>query len=133
MRSTIKDISILILVSISIAFLQSCGDSEEKPFEPQEETHYIDANFIIIEKGDEYYNSGFEHYFIIKKINKPFYFKYTYRTLKEIKDKKFYSHALGDTLHFDYIQKKKFWNCETFYPINTNTNASYSIKNKMKK
>jgi hypothetical protein len=113
--------NIYILLALSL-LLVSCGGDDE-PFKPVLETHFINEDFVIIEKNC--YDTH-DYTFLIQSVSEPtYFFKWTDSDtgLDNITTKQFYSKGIYDTLHFDYIKRERFFKCKNIHLINENQNG----------
>jgi len=113
-----KKVFILLVTTL---LLVSCG-GETEPFKPVAETHFIDEDFIILEKSC--YDTH-DYVFLIQSVSEPtFFFRWTDSDdIDDITTKQYYSHAINDTLHFDYIKRNRFFKCDNIHIINQNQNG----------
>jgi hypothetical protein len=99
-----------ILLICNIFFI-SCSDDDVEQ-QPREETSYINENCILIQKRA--YNSN-EYTFLMQSTSEPDkYFLWCDGDISgnDITTKMFYSYESGDTLHWDFIKKKRFFKCK---------------------
>lgn len=119
-----------VVLFIMSMFLVSCGGDDE-PFKPETETHFINEDFIIIEKSC--YNTH-DYVFLIQSVSEPtFFFRWTDSDdITDITTKQYYSHGINDTLHFDYIKRNRFFKCDNIHIINQNQNGEVEQKRSTK-
>jgi hypothetical protein len=109
MDKKLLNLYLLLLIGGCVSFF-GCGEKEV--FHPKKESHFIDEDFILIQKN--VFNSN-EYTFLIQSTSEPnYFFLWTEEDVNfpEITTQQFYSYGIGDTLHYDYIQKNRFFKCE---------------------
>ena len=104
--------TIKILLALIILTLLLTGCSSEK--KPDPKVHYINIDCVIVDKMlaipmNE--SRNFSHAFLIRSVKDTnMYCEYTSIGCNcQMTDSFFYTHYIGDTLHFDYIAKRRFF------------------------
>ena len=93
----------------AMVFTSCCGE------DPNEETHYMDTDFVLVQKNEHGSTDGDEPYieFVIRTQEEP----YMYRVLSNdcgcggiaIDRDDFHKYEVGDLLHYDYIRRDAFF------------------------
>lgn len=105
-----RTFKILIALIILTFVLAGCGSEPT----PNPKIHYINIDCVIINKMlvvPMKESRDFSHAFLIRSVKDTnMYCEYTsIRCNCQMTDSFFYTHYIGDTLHFDYIAKRRFF------------------------
>ncbi len=116
-RLKLKLFIALCIIVIILAFT-ACSNEH---FKPNTDVHYVNDSAIIIKHSKSTPNQGYEGYaFLIRRIKDTTEFTELnsnnfkglqnggcspYNTAAQL----YWSKTIGDTLHFDYIKKSRFW------------------------
>lgn len=102
-----KKILWLIILTPMFTLLSSCSDDDG----PNHEIHYIDMDCVIVEKLPVVpIGRSSSKGFLIRSIkDTTLYSEYISLNNYYMDDSIYYNHEVGDTLHFDYILKKRFF------------------------
>lgn len=106
-----KSNPILFLIALAIgivAFFASC----ENKVQPNPSIHYINMDCIIVEKIPSVESTGrrSSKAFLIRGAkDTTLYSEYISLYQYIMPDSVYYKHEVGDTLHFDFIRKSRFF------------------------
>ena len=100
---------IIFLLSATAAFLTSCHTKTA----PDPNIHYVDVKCVILEKSVATIGGRYSHeskYFLLNMVRDTSLFtEWHGRSDYSVCDSVYYSRKIGDTVHFDYILKRRFW------------------------
>lgn len=95
---------------ISLLLITSCGETDECA--PKDQTQfYIDVDCIIVEKIPiiPVLNHTSKAFLIRMISDTTKYSEFTNVVNDYMEDEYYYNHEVGDTLHFDYVRRERFF------------------------
>ena len=106
-----KSDPILFLIALSIGIISIFASCEGRS-KPDSNIHYINMNCVIVEKIPSVGSFGkrTSKAFLIRGLkDTTLYSEYVDLYRYDMTDSLYYSSKVGDTLHFDYIKKSRFF------------------------
>ena len=105
-----KSDPILFLIALSIGIISIFASCEGRS-KPDSNMHYINMNCIIVEKISSVGSGRLtSKAFLIRGVkDTTLYSEYVSLRQYVMQDSVYYKHEVGDTLHFDYIRKNRFF------------------------
>ena len=106
-----KSDPILFLIALSIGIISIFASCEGRS-KPDSNIHYINMNCVIVEKIPSVGSFGkrTSKAFLIRGLkDTTLYSEYVDLYRYDMSDSLYYSSKVGDTLHFDYIKKSRFF------------------------
>lgn len=106
-----KSDPILFLIALSIGIIAIFASCEGRS-KPDSNIHYINMNCVIVEKIPSVGSFGkrTSKAFLIRGLkDTTLYSEYVDLYRYDMSDSLYYSSKVGDTLHFDYIKKSRFF------------------------
>ncbi len=107
-----KSDSILFFITLMIGVITIFASCESK-VKPNPNNHYINMNCVIVEKIPSVESVGrrTSKAFLIRGLeDTTLYSEYIDLYRYTMSDSMYYNHEVGDTLHFDFIRKERFFN-----------------------
>ena len=106
-----KSDTILFLIALSIGIIAIFASCEDRS-KPDSNIHYINMDCVIVEKIPSVGSFGkrTSKAFLIRGLkDTTLYSEYVDLYRYDMSDSLYYSSKVGDTLHFDYIRKNRFF------------------------
>jgi hypothetical protein len=105
-----KSDTILFLIALSIGIIALFASCENE-VKPNPNIHYINMDCIIVEKISSVGSGRLtSKAFLIRGVkDTTLYSEYVSLRQYVMQDSVYYKHEVGDTLHFDYIKKSRFF------------------------
>ena len=104
-----KSDPILFLIALSIGIIAIFASCEGRS-KPDSNIHYINMDCVIVEKIPSVESGRHSKAFLIRSVkDTTLYSEYLDLYRYTMPDSVYYSNEVGDTLHFDYIRKNRFF------------------------